>query len=115
MMTQSRISLKEDFPNLLIVSPHILEINGQSEWVDNLIKFGDLIEEQMGQDSRDFYFEQLYDILEELTLYKTDYSDMSGVEDDKEEITKEVAIITPKPISKSKSNKQSKPVGRRLF
>lgn len=114
-MTQSRISLKEDFPNLLKVSPHILEINGQSEWVDNLVRFGDLIEEQMGQDSRDFYFEQLYDILEELTLYKTDYSDMSDVEDDKEEITKEVAIITPKPTSKPKSNKQSKPAGKRLF
>lgn len=112
MMTQSRISLKEDFPNLLHVSPHILEINGQSEWVDNLIRFGDLIEERMGKDSRDFYFEQLYDILEELTLYRTDYSDM---EDDEEEITKDITIITPKPISKPKSNKQSKPTGKRLF
>lgn len=114
MMTQSRISLKEDFPNLLHVSPHILEINGQSEWVDNLIRFGDLIEEQMGKDSRDFYFEQLYDMLEELTLYERDFD--CDCEDDKDEEEPKgstvVHVVVPK---KTKSGKQCKPMGKRLF
>lgn len=112
MMTQSRISLKEDFPNLLKVSPHILEINGQSEWVDNLVKFGDLIEEQMGQDSRDFYFEQLYDMLEELTLHERDFD--CDCEDDEEE-PKESTVVQVTVPKKTKSSKQCKPIGKRLF
>lgn len=112
MMTRSRISLKEDFPNLLKVSPHILEINGQSEWVDSLIRFGDLIEEQMGKDSRDFYFEQLYDILEELTLYERDFD--CDCEDDEEE-SKESTVVHVVVPKKTKVSKQSKPMGKRLF
>ena len=109
MMTQSRISLKEDFPNLLNVSPHILEINGQSEWVDNLIRFGDLIEEQMGKDSRDFYFEQLHDMLEELTFHERDFD--CDCEDDEEEPKESTVVQVVVP----KKKKQSKAPSKKLF
>ena len=38
-------------------------MTGQPEWVDNCLTFGDLIEEHMGKEARDFYFENLFDLL----------------------------------------------------
>lgn len=104
-MTQSRVSVREVFSKDIKVSPSVMYINGQPEWVDNLITFGDLIEEHMGKEARDFYFESIYDLLLEGSRASTSVD----ISDD------DSYIVTPKPISKSKSNKQSKPVGRRLF
>lgn len=106
-MTQSRVSVREVFSKDIKVSPSVMYINGQPEWVDNLITFGDLIEEHMGKEARDFYFESIYDLLLEGSRART-FVDISDEEED-------VSIVTPKPISKSKSSKQSKSVGRRLF
>lgn len=111
-MTQSRVSVREVFSKYIKVSPSVMYINGQPEWVDNFITFGDLIEEHMGKEARDFYFESIYDLLLEGSRART-FVDISDEEEDK--VTEDVSIVTPKPISKSKSNKQSKPVGRRLF
>lgn len=64
-MEQTRNSVLKAFPKLERESlqPYVIYINGQPEWVDNYITFGDLIEEHMGKEARDFYFENLYDLL----------------------------------------------------
>ena len=62
-MEQSRVSVRDSFSKQIKTMPYILNINGENEWVDDYIKFGDLIEEHMGKDARDFYFEQLYELL----------------------------------------------------
>ena len=100
-MTQSRVSVREVFSKDIKVSPSVMYINGQPEWVDNLITFGDLIEEHMGKEARDFYFESIYDLLLESRRSYT------YVEID-EESPKESITAQPK-------KKQSKSVGRRLF
>ena len=63
-MIQSRLSVKTDFPSDIETEPYIININGQYEWVDNYLKFGDLIEEHMGKEARDFYFETIYSLLD---------------------------------------------------
>ena len=63
-MIQSRLSVKTDFPSDIGTNPYTININGQYEWVDNYLKFGDLIEEHMGKEARDFYFETLYSLLD---------------------------------------------------
>ena len=102
----NRTSVSERFKDHLSTTNYVLNIKGQNEWVDNYIKFGDLISEHMGEDACAFYYEQLYDLL--LTIENDGHS-----EEDK--ITEEVSIITPKPAPKTKSNKQNKPMGKRLF
>jgi hypothetical protein len=101
-MTQSRFSVQNDFPRALKILPQLLYINGQPEWVDNLLKFGDLIEESMGRDARDFYFEQLHSLLETRLAY-------TFVDIDDEE---EKPVAQPKKeVKKSKSQDDRK----RLF
>lgn len=68
-MQQSRLSVKKDFPSAIATEPYTININGQYEWVDNYLTFGDLIEEHMGKEARDFYFDSLYKLL---SLKKTE-------------------------------------------
>lgn len=113
MMRESRISIQNDFPQeAKLPTPYILEINGQSEWVDNLVTFGDLIESQMGADARDFYFEQLYNLLSDLVYFKACEFNNIADDDEEEEPPKENPVAQ---IVTSKKKKQAKPVGRRLF
>ena len=63
-MIQSRLSVKTDFPSDIETEPYIININGQYERVDNYLKFGDIIEEHMGKEARDFYFETIYSLLD---------------------------------------------------
>lgn len=103
-MEQSRVSVRDSFSKQIKTMPYILNINGENEWVDDYIKFGDLIEEHMGKDARDFYFETIYDLL--------DNHSVNSDEDIEDWHTEE------KPIAKvttATKQKQPKPVGRRLF
>lgn len=68
-MIQSRLSVQKDFPKEVKVSPRVVYIGGQPEWVDNLVTFGDLIEESMGKEARDFYFESIYDLMKHRLAY----------------------------------------------
>ena len=107
-MIQSRFSVQSDFPRDLKILPQLLYINGQPEWVDNLLKFGDLIEESMGRDARDFYFEQLHSLLETRLAYTFVDIDDEGYTDAEE--VKPVAQ-PKKEVKKSKSQDDRK----RLF
>ena len=60
---QNRTAVFKRFAKQLETEPYLLDVNGENEWVDNYIKFGDLIEQNMGIDACEFYYEQLYELL----------------------------------------------------
>lgn len=110
----NRTAVLKRFQGHLDTEKYIINTEGQTEWVDNYIKFGDLIEEHMGRDACAFYFEQLYRLLLAVE-YREGFSLDNGCENDIDKVTEEVSIITPKPTAKAKSNKQAKSTGKRLF
>ena len=87
-MEQSRLSVRTRFPNNTAVVPYLININGQYEWVDDYLKFGDLIEEHMGKEARDFYFENLYDLLIDNTEHETPLPEISAPKEEKANGTK---------------------------
>lgn len=100
-MIQSRLSVKTDFPSDIATEPYTININGQYEWVDNYLKFGDLIEEHMGKEARDFYFETLYRLL-----------DNQEEEDEEEE---EEPVVQKEQPNGRKSGKGIRASSKRLF
>ena len=110
----NRTAVLKRFQGHLDTEKYIIDTEGQTEWVDNYIKFGDLIEEHMGRDACAFYFEQLYELLLAVES-REGFSLDNDCENDVDKVTEEVSIITPKPTPKSKSNKHAKPTGKRLF
>lgn len=60
---QNRMAILKRFSKQLEITPCLMDIQGENEWVDNYIKFGDLVAEKMGADAGEFYFEQLYELL----------------------------------------------------
>lgn len=106
-MEQTRLSVQQTFP-VTSIKPYVLYINGQAEWVDNYLKFGDLIEEYMGKDARDFYFENLYDLLTfaELGGYFIESFD---------EIPHEEPVAQKEKKSERKSGKRVRAGSKRLF
>lgn len=105
---QNRTAILKRFPNQIeIYPPCLMDINGENEWVNNYIKFGDLITEQMGTDAGEFYFEQLYDLLlmyENLPVLEEDIQ-----EEKHEEVKSEVKKSEPKSRQRIRAN------SKRLF
>lgn len=106
---QNRTAILKRFPKQTeVYPPCLMDINGENEWVNNYIKFGDLITEQMGVDAGEFYFEQLYEMLslsENLPVFDEDIEQ----EEKHEEVKSEV-----KP-SGSKSRQRVRANSKRLF
>jgi hypothetical protein len=59
----NRTAVLKRFNGRVGIQPRLFDINGESEWIDNYIQFGDLVATCMGDDACEFYFEQLYDLL----------------------------------------------------
>lgn len=112
-MVESRISVQSDFPLLVKTDPQILYIDGQPEWVDSVVTFGDLIESKMGNEARDFYFENLYKLLHDASLQKdTEFEKDDGKNYVEDKVADGASIVVPKPHA---VKKQKKTGGRRLF
>lgn len=47
----------------LSFTPHILNIDGENEWVENVLDLGDLIERKMGRDTSELYFEVVAELI----------------------------------------------------
>ena len=110
---QNRTAILKKFSKNLSIVPCLMEINGENEWVDNLIQFGDLVTKNMGVDAGEFYFEQLYDLLllEENSSF--DFDEYIEQEDEQEEKHEEI-----KSEVKPSGGKQGKKVRgscKRLF
>lgn len=105
-MEQTRLSVQQTFPTTSI-NPYVLYINGQAEWVDNYLKFGDLIEEYMGKDARDFYFENLYTLLT--------FAELGGYFIEDYETPHEEPVAQKEKKSERKSRKTVRAGSKRLF
>ena len=104
-MTDTRYSVQHDFSSSAItVSPRIIYIKGNPEWVGDYLAFGDLIEAEMGNEARDFYYEAIHKLLQDREDDGKNY-----VEDT---VASGVSIVVPKACA---SKKQKKTGGRRLF
>ena len=105
---QNRTAILKRFQNKLGIVPCLMDINGENEWVDNLIQFGDLVTKNMGVDAGEFYFEQLYEMLllsENLPVFEEDI-----VQEEKhEEVKSEVKKSEPKSRQRIRAN------SKRLF
>ena len=105
---QNRTAILKKFPKNLSIVPCLMDINGENEWVDNLIQFGDLVTENMGVDAGEFYFEQLYEMLllsENLPVFDEDIAQ----EEKHEEVKSEVKKSEPKSRQRVRAN------SKRLF
>lgn len=111
-MIQTRLSVQKDFAGSLKVTPRIIYIKDNPEWVDNYLAFGDLIEAEMGNEARDFYYETLYSLLRDdfesfCSNCLCDDCEGSGIE----------ATPEPKHKEPEKTTKKAKkePVGKRAL
>lgn len=105
---QNRTAILKKFPKNLSIVPCLMEINGENEWVDNLIQFGDLVTNNMGVDAGEFYFEQLYEMLllsENLPVFDEGIAQ----EEKHEEVKSEVRKSEPKSRQRVRAN------SKRLF
>lgn len=100
----NRTAVLKRFSGHLDTAPYLLDIKGQSEWVDNYIQFGDLVAEHMGTDACEFYFEQLYELLSLI-----ENGGYSQVQDEPEQVKQE----EKKHVNKS--GKRVRGNSKRLF
>lgn len=112
---QNRTAILKKFPKNLSIVPCLMDINGENEWVDNLIQFGDLVTKNMGVDAGEFYFEQLYELLllEEQWNGLIEFGDSLEQEEEQEEKHEEVKSEVKK--SEPKSRQRVRANSKRLF
>ena len=111
---QTRLSVQKDFAGSLKVTPRIIHIKGNPEWVDNYLAFGDLIEVEMGSEARDFYYETLYSLLRDIGDFESLCSNCLCTDCEGSDIE---ATPEPKPKEPEKTTKKAKkePVRKRAL